>query len=244
MFRFAANFFCAVFVAALCLFSCLSAGAGEKARIVRLMGKAEILKAGEWQPAGVGQELDRGEQVRVVGFGEVTLGSADGKVRVTGKSDTTIAYDGEVDAKVNPWKSARLAESGQPTPVVSGNAIRQFYSPHGEVSVQVTPGETLHLVTPLITASVRGTDFSMRADGDSTSSVGVCGGKVISYSRAGMVQYVCPGQNAKTTPKEYTRHLSKMGLCIPEGADWRDYEPGLFEEIDRRVLGQWFPNDY
>lgn len=236
-----AGCFAAVVMMALSLNLSSPVHAGEKATIVRLMGKAEILKAGEWQPAHAGHQLEQGESVRVVGRGEVTLHAADGKVQVTGRDDTTIAFDGDVDSKMSPWKSARLAEAGQLATEVGAKTVRQFYSPHGEVSVQVTPGETLNLVTPLITASVRGTTFSMRADDDSTSSVGVCGGSVISYSRAGLVQYVCPGQNAKTTPKEYTTHLSKMGLCLPPGSDWRDYDPTLFDEIDRRVLGQWFP---
>lgn len=228
-------------LAVTCLLLPIAASAGEKATVVRLMGKAEILKAGDWQPAHAGYQLEQGDSIRVVGPGEVTLRSEDGKVLVTGKDNTTIAYNGEVDVQANPWKTARLAESGQVATAAGAKTVRQFYSPQGEVSVQVTPGETLHLVTPLITASVRGTTFSTKVGGDSTSSVNVCGGSVMSYGRTGNVQPVCPGQQSVVTPREYTRHLSMLGYCLPEGADWREYDQTILEDIDRRVLGSWFP---
>lgn len=211
----------------------------ENAKIVRLSGKTEIYTWGMWHPAEEGQDVRPGESVRVVGPGAVTVETAGGRVQVTGKSDTTLLYNGLVDTRVTPWKNARLARDPEYRADADAPTIRQFYCPEGEVSVQAASGERLNVVTPLITASVRGTNFNMNVGQNANSGVFVCNGMVDALGRLQGPKPVCPGARMDVSSAKFVELLRCYGYCLPADADWRDYDYEVLEELDDKIFAQY-----
>lgn len=226
-----------LFMAVLVFSSSLYA-ADEDAKIIRLSGKTEIYTWGMWHPAEEGQQVRPGESVRVIGPGEVTVETADGRIKVTGKDDTTLLYNGLVDTRITPWKNARIARDPEYRADEDAPKIRQFFCPEGEVSVEATTGERLNLVTPLITASVRGTVFNMNVSDNAASGVNVANGMVDAFGRMSNRLMVCPGERMEVSSKQFLARLRCSGYCLPEDADWREYDYDVFDALDEYMFQQ------
>ncbi len=239
-----------VFVAASCLFwlsaavwpaLCEEAAeADENARVVKFIGKTEIYQWGMWHDAEEGKEVRPGETVRVVGRGEVVLEAAGGKVVLSARDNSTVVYNGMVDTRIPPWKNSRLAKDPEYRPDDDAPTVRQFYCPEGEVTVQVRTGEELNMVTPLITASVRGTMFRMNVLEDASSEVSVGGGKVDVLNRMGTsVPAVGSCGKSAMSSKQFMAYLCTKGYCFPPDADWRDYDYEAFEALDEENYARY-----
>jgi hypothetical protein len=195
----------------------------EGAKIVTIMGQAEILAAGVWREARVDEYLKPGESVRLVGGGVVRVSAEDDKISITLDEETVLRYDGAVAPDDRPWKDGVpfvRTGRGEPTPAVE---VPQFTVPYGRTDVSVTPGQPLRVVAPLIAAAVRGTRFTLAVALDGSSSLSAVEGEVLAISRTGAAQIMGAGGGMSLTADEFGQFLSQAGVS-PPGGDWRNLD--------------------
>ena len=214
----------------MCFLTVSFAFSGETAKILKISGKAEILQTETWNEAKVNQMLNPGQAVRLVGGGEVALEAANGNIRVTIKDDTTLEYDGLTNSGVAPWQSSRQAKTRQ-APNLSNGVMQQFACPVGNVEFNVTTGNPLRVVAPLMSASVRGTGFSMLVTGDGSSTLDVSEGSVESFDRMGSRSMLGAGQFSSLTSGVFTAYLDTHNISSPTG-DWRDISETVLDNLD------------
>ncbi|MDR1085530.1 MAG: hypothetical protein LBP22_11925, partial [Deltaproteobacteria bacterium] len=74
--------------------------------VLKIAGKAEIIERGRSSAAREGQRLYPGQSVRLIGGGEVSLSSQDGRIKIKVQDNTTVTYDGEVGENTQPWSKS------------------------------------------------------------------------------------------------------------------------------------------
>ena len=219
-------------------------GGEVNAKVVRVAGKAEIFRAGVWNEAKTGDSLKPGEAVRIADGGEVNVEGADGKISLNGRNGAVIEYDGIVDAEIAPWKSARLARAPGYQPQGDLDATQQFSCPAGDIEIRVQTGEPLRVVTPLLTAAVRGTEFTMQVAPDGSSSLQLLQGAVDGYDRTGTMRQVAPGQDMSLDTSAFVQYLGAKGVDIMPGQDWRTLSPTVLESVDAATFSGTFAQVY
>ncbi|MDR2140268.1 MAG: FecR family protein [Deltaproteobacteria bacterium] len=210
---------------------------GSGATVLKIAGKAEILSQGQRQPAREGYRLSPGQSIQLIGGGEVRLSTAGGRVQVRVLADTTVKYDGEVDANGQPWgPTSRYREVSTGG---SGQMAPQLSVPVGKLEVQVESGQELRVVCPLIMAAVRGTKFNINVERDGTSLVATLEGRVATYGRNGEIRLTSAGQNSQVTARAYSNFLANRGVAAPQGS-WREIPAETQAEVDDQTLGEIF----
>jgi hypothetical protein len=202
---------------------------------ISVMGRAEILSSGVWYEAKTGEIVKPGEWVRVVGDGEMSLSGNDGKSTVTLKDQTSVRYDGVVDPNSRPWRNGAPVTSAYAPVQPGGEATPQYTIQNGEVEVEVTPGQPLRVITPLIASAVRGTNFVVTVSKDGSSRLKTIEGTVFVLSRTGQSQEVKTGSSMKLTSSQYVQFLRQNGVNVPDG-DWLSVEPDALEQLDAKYL--------
>jgi len=126
-----------------------------KAEVIHIAGQAESLQShGVYIPLSKGQTLGPGAQIRTLNNSQITLGFADGSRTTLGSNgllvlDTLSLYSGGamVDTKI------RL-QHGQTETLANPKRVK---------------GNAMQIITPSAIAAVRGTQFRVGADKDSTT---------------------------------------------------------------------------
>ena len=140
VFAFCLSFFCA---------SCFLFAAGFSAQVVSFSGKAEVLSDGNWKPLSVGYNLTNGDVVQTGFKSSLTLKIKDSTVNVEPLTRITVEKLSENSEKDN----VRL--------FVNAGGVSSSVKKSGNKKVGFT------VRTPVATASVRGTEFSVQNTFDS-----------------------------------------------------------------------------
>lgn len=140
VFAFCLSFFCA---------SCFLFAAGFSAQVVSFSGKAEVLSDGNWKPLSVGYNLASGDVVQTGFKSSLTLKIKDSTVTVEPLTRMTVEKLSENSEKDN----VRL--------FVDAGGVSSSVKKSGNKKVGFT------VRTPVATASVRGTEFSVQNNFDS-----------------------------------------------------------------------------
>ena len=126
-----------------------------KATVVSTTGKVEILKGTSWEPVTKGTELSRGDIISTGFNSEAVLSIKNTTVKLASLTRMTVEQLAENDVKEQA----------------------QFFIDTGKVSANVKHAENkrtdFKVRSPVSTASVRGTDFSMRATGKISTNEGI-----------------------------------------------------------------------
>ncbi|MDR0549141.1 MAG: FecR domain-containing protein [Deltaproteobacteria bacterium] len=202
--------------------------------ILQVAGKAQIIERGRRTPARTGQRLLAGQTIELVGGGEVRVATVDGRIKIRVTSDSTVRYDGEVEANSQPWTlgpTTRRAASGDTSP--------QFFASKGKLEIEVAPGQRLRLLCPLILAAVRGTVFTVTVEADGTSRVDTLEGQVATYGRQGEMTLTRPGQSVEVSARQYSSYLTSKGVNVPSG-DWRRISENERQRVDNQTLSPIF----
>ncbi|MDR1083755.1 MAG: FecR family protein [Deltaproteobacteria bacterium] len=208
--------------------------AQEAPKVLTIAGKAEILKNGRWYRTKAGEELKDQQAIRLVEGREVTLVAREGKITIVISSGSTVKYNGLVPEKNVPWISAP-----QPTRSKSP-VIPEFELVEGQSRVEVTPGQPLRIITPLIMAAVRGTGFAVSVKPDGSSAIRVNEGSVSVMGRTGKTRVIKAGSSYQLTAAEYTDFLKKKGFTVPpEG--WRYIPHRDLEALDAKTFRSGAP---
>jgi hypothetical protein len=206
--------------------------------VLKIAGKAEILERGRSSTAREGQRLYPGQSVRLIGGGEVSLSSQDGRIKIKVQDNTTVTYDGEVGINIQPW--SKSGPGYRKTTVKEDPMAPQFSVPVGKLEVEVQPGQELRMVMPLIMAAVRGTFFTVNVQTDGTSVLSTLEGAVATYGRHGDMRLTMAGQSAEVTARAYADYLSAKGVSVPPGGTWQDVPASIQESVDNETLGNIF----
>jgi hypothetical protein len=201
-------------------------GSGE-ARVIKIMGHAEIMRAGTWRTARAGDVLRAGETLKAAEGGGAIVSAADGRIEVEVRGNAAIANDGLVDASAEPWSDDyRPAALGGVDP----KAVKapQWTVPEGEVEVNVVPGQPLRVLTPLVMAAVRGTKFLVSVALDGSSSLSVAEGQILAVARTGAAQMLGPGGGFTLSSGQFAAFLQESGLTVP-GGDWHLADVGSLD---------------
>ncbi|MDR3038644.1 MAG: FecR family protein, partial [Candidatus Adiutrix sp.] len=235
-----ARFVFAAVMAALAVWvSAPAALAQEAPKILEISGKARLLAAGkDLGPAQAGQTLAPGQAIELAGAGEVRLSARNGRIEIIAGRGAALRYDGQVAESSQPWKSSRQIQLAGVKAAVAGNTP-QFSVGQGQVEAQVTPGQPLRLVAPLVTAAVRGTRFSLAVAPDGSSSMNTRQGRVEAMSRSGEVRQVTAGGSLGLTAGQFAGFLKAQGLTVP-GGDWRRVSPAALEKVDGQTFAGRF----
>jgi hypothetical protein len=205
--------------------------------ILQVAGKAQIIERGRRMPARTGQRLLAGQTIELVGGGEVRVTTVDGRIKIRVTSDSTVRYDGQVEANSQPWALGPTTRQA-----AAGEAAPQFFASKGKLEIEVAPGQRLRLLCPLILAAVRGTVFTVTVEADGTSRVDTMEGQVATYGRQGEMALTRPGQSAEVTARQYSTFLANNGVSVP-GGDWRRVSENERQRVDNQILAPIFsPN--
>lgn len=207
--------------------------AGDAPQIMKVAGRAEILKMGQWRDAAIGDTLSPGDMVRTGEGGEMTLSAEDDAINITTRPDTEVRYEGKIAAAAKPWLSAELLMDEGDAP--GENLTQQFSTPKGEVEADVKTGTKLRIVAPLLTAAVRGTNFVMRAHEDGSSYLTVQKGAVDAFNRAGQTEVVTEGLDFSFTTSEFNIILRERGI-LDAGQSWRDLPAQVVDAFTNEQL--------
>ena len=208
--------------------------------IIKIAGKSEIFKDSDWQEAKEGMRIAPGEKIRIAGQGEVSISASDGKIIITAKDQTTVTYDGKASLDLPPWESSRKAKTPYFKLEEGATTQTQFYCEEGEVEAKVTPGEPFGVVTPLIAASVRGTEFKVTVEPDGSSEFVNQKGNVAVYNRLGEAGMTTDGYTQTVSSNQFVTYLRANGISIPDDIDWRTFTPDVLERLDETRLGKFF----
>ncbi|MFQ5804375.1 MAG: FecR domain-containing protein, partial [Candidatus Methylomirabilales bacterium] len=194
----------------LLLLNASPAAAQEAGRIVSIVGKAEVYRAGQWQPARLHQGLLPGDMVRPARGSRVAILLAD-----------------ESQIKVNANSTLELKEipppRGKPVSVAAGllKTILNLFS--GEIWVR-SPGEPLEIRTPAATATIRGTELNLSIGPAVESRLAVLEGTVEFHNPKGSL-LVKAGEQATARIGDAPR---KTVLVNPiDAIQWSLYYPGI-----------------
>ncbi len=198
----------------LCLFAILliarSATAQEVGRIVSIVGKAEVVRAGQPQPAKVGQGLLPGDMVR------------------TGRgSRVAILLADESQIKVNANSTFEIKQAGpppgKPIPAAVGLLRTILHLLGGEIWLR-SRGEPFEIRTPAATATIRGTELNLSVEPTDVSQLAVLEGVVEFHNPQGSI-LVAAGEQATAKIGETPR---KTVLVNPlDAVQWSLYYPGI-----------------
>ena len=166
------------------------------AKVVALVGKAEVYDAvqKQWKPAALGAELPEGAKLRTDSGSLVTLHSAKGQVEVRVTEKTTLSYGAE------PGK--------EPRNVPPGKVPETYRMDQGTGWYRVKPGTPLDVATPVLVASVRGTEFGVAVTENGTSSVSVTGGTVEVTDALGNTQTLGTGMSTTVSATDVQEALT------------------------------------
>ncbi|MDR2488348.1 MAG: FecR domain-containing protein [Desulfovibrio sp.] len=208
--------------------------AQDSPKILSISGKAEILAAGIVSEAKPGFRLEPGQAVRLVGGGEIRVSAENGNVELVAANGAVVAYDGRVSERSSPWQEKQI----QRVAVADGTA--QFSVAVGRVDVRVVTGQPLRVVAPLVTASVRGTRFTMLVAKDGSSSMKTLRGSVETLGRSGEARMAGAGQGLSLSAASYGKFLRAKGVAIPAGGNWRSVDAVTLGKMDAQVFGDRF----
>jgi ferric-dicitrate binding protein FerR (iron transport regulator) len=186
------------------------ATAQESSKIVSIVGKAEVLRAGQWQPAGLHQDLLPGDVVRPGPGSRVAILLAD-KSMIKVNANSTLELKQVAPAP------------GTSVPVAVGllQTILNLFS--GEIWVR-NPGEPLQIKTPAATATIRGTELNLSIGRAVETRLAVLEGSVEFYNPQGRV-LVNAGEQATARVGDVPR---KAVLVNPlDAVQWSFYYPGI-----------------
>ena len=177
------------------------------AKVVALVGKAEVYDAvqKQWKPATVGEELLEGAKIRTEPNSLATLQSAQGQVEIRVTEKTTISYGAE------PGK--------EPKNVPPGKKVETYRMNQGTGWYKVKPGTPLDVTTPVLVASVRGTEFGVSVTENGTSSVSVASGTVGVTDALGNTQSLTTGMSITVSATDTNQILNPStptGPTTPE----------------------------
>ncbi|MDR1873210.1 MAG: FecR family protein [Deltaproteobacteria bacterium] len=211
----------------------------EAPKIIKISGKAEILKNGRWSKAKVGQDLLVGQAIRLVRGKEVTLTSRNGDIEVLFTNNSVVKYNGYVPETSVPWLSS--ISRPNPTALNKSPLIPEFELVEGETNISVTKGQPLRVITPLIIAAVRGTNFSIQVKPfEGSSKVVVNEGTVMVTGRNGKSALVKAGSTFEYTAEQYADYLRRQKVKIPpEG--WKQVPFDAQQALDFRTFKSGVP---
>jgi hypothetical protein len=216
-----------------------AAWAQEAPKILEISGKARLLAAGkDLGPAKAGRILAPGQAIQLAGAGEVRLSAQNGRVEITAGEGAALRYDGQVNENSQPWKSSRQVQLAGVKAALAGNTP-QFTVGEGQVTAEVTKGQPLRLVAPLVTAAVRGTRFSLAVAPDGSSNMNTQQGRVEATSRSGQVRQVSAGGSLSLSAGQFADFLKTQGISVPRG-DWRQVSPAALEKVDDQTFAGRF----
>jgi organic radical activating enzyme len=212
--------------------------AQENPKIVKIAGKAEILRNGQWFKAKAGSELLAGQSIRLVKGNEITLISEGGKIEIVISNGSAIKFNGVVPEKSVPWAPmiVKSKSSSSKSPLTPEIELLE-----GQTSVTVTGGQPVRVVTPLIIAAVRGTKFSVFVEQDGSSKVIVRDGSVMAIGRNGKNEIVEAGSTYQLTAEQFVDFLKRNKVKIPpEG--WRNVPNHQLQALDARTFKSGIPD--
>ncbi|WP_269468144.1 FecR domain-containing protein [Devosia ureilytica] len=158
----------------------------------RLRGSVLILKGDQWAPLERGDVVSDASYVKTLGNGRVEFTRGDEKVEMAGHTMIQI-IDGTRSKFTN---------------------VHQHY---GTVTVEAEKRNVNHfaVVTPLVAAIVKGTQFVVQI-GSAGASVSVDRGTVgVSDPRSGNSTEISPGQGASVSPSGQFKVTSEAGVELP-----------------------------
>ncbi len=169
-------------------------GLAEDPKIIKIIGKAEILKVARAQkrPAVTGQQLQPGDKLRVIGKGLVIVRQNDVVNNAWVTHDSELEYMG----------------------TDRGDQTEKFAVPQGVIYFEIKKGSKLDVQTTHLVASVRGTEFITHAK-SKASRVRVISGKVKVCDASGRSELLHGGMRISATKKGLGLKAKKDTLQPP-----------------------------
>ncbi len=211
-------------VSFLCLFAILliarSATAQEAGRIVSIVGKAEVVRTGQSQPAKVGQGLLPGDMIR------------------TGRgSRIAILLADESQIKVNANSTLEIKQvappPGKPVPAAVGLLRTIIKLLSGEIWTR-TPEGYFEIQTPAATATIRGTELNLSVEPTDVSLLAVLEGVVELRNPQGSVLV---GAREQATAKVGEAPQKTVLVNPLDAVQWSLYYPGIVSFRDYPLTG-------
>ncbi len=189
--------------------------AGEAGEIVSVLGTADVLRGGRWQPVRAGDSISAGEVVRTGAGSRVAIQLANG-------SQLKLNANSQLELKqLAPRPEGFIPATAQ----IMRNILRIL---SGEIWIR-SVGEPLQIQTPLATATIRGTEFNLVVDPGDSVRLAVLTGLVEFSNPQGSV-LVEKGEQATAKPGEAPR---KTVLVDPlDAVQWSLYYPGIVSYRD------------
>ena len=191
------------------LFSECLALAQEAGGMVSVLGTAEVLREGRWQPVGVGAPLASGETVRTGAGSRVAILLANGtQLKLNANSQLELKRlmprsEGFAPATAQTWQNLLRVLSGE---------------------IWVRGREPLEVQTVPATATIRGTEFNLAVGPGDSARLAVLAGLVEFSNPQGRVQ-VAASEQAEATRDAAPR---KTVLVEPlDAVQWSFYYPPL-----------------
>ncbi|OEU71077.1 MAG: hypothetical protein BA864_11375 [Desulfuromonadales bacterium C00003093] len=171
----------------LCLFSGTAFAQGPK--IIKISGKAEILKSTDKKPvpARLNYELKPGDRIQVVGKGYVVIQK---------KKSGFFSSFSKASYRIFISRASRLKYLGKSYMA----PVEKFFTSMGRIRLKIRKGNHLDVNTPTMVAGVRGTDFVVDVK-PSTGKVSVVSGLVSVTDNKGKTVMVGPGESITATSK-------------------------------------------
>lgn len=183
--------------------------AEDAGEVVSVVGVAEVLRNGRWQPLGAGATLAAGDVIRTAEDGRIAL-------RLVNGSQLKMNANGQLELK-------QIAAEGGLAPA-SGAPLRNIlHLQGGEVWVRGND-ESLEVRSILATATIRGTEFNLAVGPGEVARLAVLEGRVEFHNAQGSVQ-VAAHEQATARRGEAPR---KSVLLDPlDAVQWSLYYPEL-----------------
>ena len=168
-------------------------GLAEDPKVIKIIGKAEILKVAEaqTQQAAVGQQLQPGDKLRVSGKGLVIIRQPNVVTNAWVTHDSELEYLGK----------DRSDQTGK------------FAVPQGIIYFEIKKGSKLDVQTTHLVASVRGTEFITHAKSNE-SHVRVISGKVKVSDPSGKNEMLRGGMRISATKNGLGLKANKKTLKV------------------------------
>jgi tetratricopeptide (TPR) repeat protein len=183
--------------------------AEEAGWVVSLVGRAEVLRAGQWQPASVGQALLPGEVVRTRAGSRVAIQLLD-----------------KSQLKINANSHLELKQVAPPVRKVGMEVLQtllRLFS--GEVWVR-SYAEPFEIKAKAVTATIRGTELNLAIEPAEATRLTVLEGVVEFRNPQGSV-FIAAKEQAVAKPREAPR---KVVIINPRDAvQWALYYPPLID---------------
>ena len=209
-----------LFVLIVLLLTVRPAGAQEAAGIVSVLGAAEVMREGRWQPIRVGEALAVGEVVRTGEGSRVAVQLANG-------SQLKLNANSQLELKqINPQPAGLVPASTH----LLQNIVRVL---SGEVWIR-SSGESLEIQTLPATATIRGTEFNLAVGPSDFARLAVLNG-VVEFSNPQGSVLVEANEQATAKVGEPPR---KTVLLNPlDAVQWSLYYPGIVSYRDYPLSG-------